>query len=105
MRMRNLQIFGDGMDEDLSATKKRLNSFFVEEVNNFLQVACLDNNREIALKSIGHIILWAYALDEFYKKSYLNYDSFRKGNIKSEVVKGIRYARNRAFISLHSFYI
>ena len=82
------------------AQKKRLNSFFVEEVNNFLQVARLNNSCEIALKSFGHTVLWACALDEFYKKSYLNYDSFRKGDIKSEVVKGIRYARNRA---IHQF--
>ena len=72
--MRNIQILGKGMDEDLSA-KKRLNSFFVEEVNSFLQVARLNNNREIALKSVGHTILWACPLDEFYKKSYLNYDT------------------------------
>ena len=78
------------------AQKKRLNSFFVEEVNRFLQVARLNNNREIALKSVGYTILWACPLDEFYKKSYLNYDSCWKGDIKLEIVKGIRYARNIA---------
>ena len=88
------------MLEDLSITIERLNKFFKEEVNNFLEVTRLDSNPEITLKSVGHTILWACALDECYKKTYINYENIRNNDNKSEVVAGIRYARNRA---IHQF--
>lgn len=89
------------MLETMNETKKRLNNFFNEEANNFLVVTRLDNNSDVALKSVGHTILWACALDEFYKKSYPdNYDDVCAQDEKFGIVAGIRYARNRA---VHQF--
>lgn len=88
------------MDKEPIPTQERLNNFFNEEVDNYLINARLNNDPEVTLKSVGHTILWACALDEFYKKKYPNYESLRKSDQKSEIVAGIRYARNRA---IHQF--
>jgi hypothetical protein len=88
------------MNKGLVATQERLNNFFDEEVDDYLMNTRLNDNPEVTLKSVGHTILWACALDEFYKKKYPNYESLRKSDLKSEVVAGIRYARNRA---IHQF--
>lgn len=88
------------MNKGSIPTQERLNNFFNEEVNNYLENTRLNNNPEVTLKSVGHTILWACALDEFYKKQYSNYESLRKSDQKSEIVAGIRYARNRA---IHQF--
>jgi len=85
----------------MSETKDRLNKFFNEEVDNFLMATRLDRNSDVALKSVGHTILWACALDEFYKKSYPDsYDEICKQDEEFEIVEGVRYARNRA---VHQF--
>tara|TARA_R110001606_G_scaffold83958_6_gene191454 strand:- start:11565 stop:12050 length:486 start_codon:yes stop_codon:yes gene_type:complete len=88
------------MNKGLIATQERLNNFFNEEVDDYLMNTRFNDNPEVTLKSVGHAILWACALDEFYKKKYPNYESLRKSDLKFEVVAGIRYARNRA---VHQF--
>jgi hypothetical protein len=89
------------MDEELVNTKNRLHKFLEEEISLFFEKSRFDANPEITIKNVSQIILWVCALDEFYKKSDGdNYSNFLKGKSSSEILKGVRYARNRA---IHQF--
>lgn len=88
------------MSDNSSLTKNRLHNFFNEEVKNYLLTTRMGNDPEVALKNVGYTILWACALDEFYQKTHSDYEVTRKKASDSNVIAGIRYARNRA---IHQF--
>lgn len=88
------------MDNSVIVTQERLNKFFLEEVDNFLNITRLDTCKDKALKNASQVILWACSLDEFYKKNYLDYKEFKQKDKLSGVIDGIRYGRNRA---IHQF--
>lgn len=91
---------GMAMDNNVRETQERLNKFFLEEVDNFLNKTRLDNCKDKAMKNASQVILWACSLDEFYKKNYSNYKEFKQKDELSGVIDGIRYGRNRA---IHQF--
>ena len=83
------------------ATRSRLEKYFFEETDLFLNKTRLCDDSEIALKNVCHAVMWACSLDEYYQKAYSSgYESFRKTDSSSDSVLGIRYARNR---SIHQF--
>jgi len=70
------------------------------EVDQYFSSIRLQDDVEIALKSVGQALLWACSLLEYYTKNLNGYMEFRDNDKASGVVKGIRYARNRV---LHQF--
>ena len=82
-------------------TKKRMEIFYREEMNNYLSNIRLANNADQALKTVGHALLWACALMEFHEKNAPDdYKQFCERDGAKGVIAGVRYARNRV---LHQF--
>lgn len=88
------------MEEDLQEVKTRLEQYMLEEMNEYMNSIRLESNKVKALKVVGQTLLWVCALDEFYSKNFQEYEDFRRNDESSSIIKGLRYARNRA---LHQF--
>jgi len=88
------------MDDDLQEIRIRLDQYIHEEMDEYMNSARFEGNEVKAFKVVGQALLWVCSLDEFYLKNCREYEEFRRDDDSSSVIKGIRYARNRA---LHQF--
>jgi len=88
------------VSDEVVETRQRLERFFREELQSFMERGRLQRDTEAALKTICHALLWACSLMEFHAKHTSGYSEFRDADPIRGVVAGIRYGRNRA---LHQF--
>ncbi len=78
-----------------------LEQFLLEEIEIFNTSTRLSQDKNAALKNVGHILLWACALDEHLKKSIDQeaargaYENILATHPVGEPIQGVRYARNR----------
>lgn len=83
----------------MSTERKRLERFFRESVSSYERQQ-LQEDEDAALKAVAEAIAWACALDEYFKQSDRAYEACRDDDRNGELMRGVRYARNRA---LHQF--
>jgi hypothetical protein len=84
--------------------RQRLERFFREEVDHYLQRVRYEGDEEACLKSIAHTMLWACALDEHHAKTNETaYLHWREAQPSCGTLLGIRCARHRALHQAANF--
>jgi hypothetical protein len=80
--------------------RTRLFAFFTQEVEAYIDVY-RSKDEDGVLKALCHALFWACALDEWLKRRHpSSHEGFVKSDPDGEVMKGLRYARNRV---VHQF--
>lgn len=74
--------------------------YYKQELEHFHHVTRFENNEDLALKTIGHALLWGSSLLECYEETEGNFIEWSKEDESFEIVEGFRFARHRV---IHQF--
>jgi hypothetical protein len=77
--------------------RARLERFLDQKIEDHFRETRMQEHEESALKAVTEALMWACLLDETLEKQNPSaYPKFRDNDRAADVVRGVRYARNRA---------